>query len=195
MGYFCVIMTKRRVNLSIVLMLLAIVVIVTFQSYWMYKNYKEQEQDLGFRTNVLFHETVRRCQVEKIKLDSNTRFKYTSSRAAGLLNVVRDHLRDSLIRNDKFNSQVYISVKSSKTGGFAQDSVFTIPDSNLRFGAKKAFFKSVLIDKKPRTNGIIEILEGVDSVQDSIKVKEVTGRFGQAIQKEYINVPFVIDRT
>ncbi len=52
-------------------MLLAIVAIIAFQSYWLYKNFKEQQQTLQLRTNVLFRNAVYEVQIGKIS-DNDT---------------------------------------------------------------------------------------------------------------------------
>ncbi|MFT3826304.1 MAG: HAMP domain-containing sensor histidine kinase [Chitinophagaceae bacterium] len=63
-------MAKRRLYISIGLMLLAIVAIIAFQSYWLHKNFKEEEQTLKLRTNVLLRDAIHQIQVAKLTDDS-----------------------------------------------------------------------------------------------------------------------------
>src|SRR5215831_2359794 len=94
-------MTKRRVKLSVIVMVLAIVAIVSFQSNWIYKNYKDEQRNLNLRTNVLFREAVVSCQVQRFKMDSiDLRFS-PGPGAVGVLNVLKDKVRDSLFRKAK----------------------------------------------------------------------------------------------
>src|SRR6185295_5258002 len=57
-GYFCNVMNGRRLYLPVVLMLLAILAIATFQVFWLVKNFREEKQELTFRSNVLFREAL-----------------------------------------------------------------------------------------------------------------------------------------
>ncbi|NML19883.1 HAMP domain-containing histidine kinase [Pseudoflavitalea sp. G-6-1-2] len=75
-------MTGRRIHIAAVLMVLAILAIVTFQCFWMYKNYREEEQTLKIRTNAIFRSAAYKLQAEKLKVDTNMQFFGTTSRLA-----------------------------------------------------------------------------------------------------------------
>ena len=93
-------MTKRRINISIIIMLLAIVAIAAFQLYWLRKTFVEEKENLSFRTNVLFREAMQHVQADKLHLDTNVNFKFrTRYNAAGTLDVMRRRaLGDSMRR-------------------------------------------------------------------------------------------------
>lgn len=61
-------------TISIALMLLAILAIAGFQLYWLVNTYREQEENLAFRTSVVFRESMYQLQSEKLKMDSNFNF-------------------------------------------------------------------------------------------------------------------------
>lgn len=77
-------MTGRRIHIAAVLMVLAILAIVTFQCFWMYKNYREEEQTLKIRTNAIFRSAAYKLQAEKLKLDTNMQYFGTASRMAAM---------------------------------------------------------------------------------------------------------------
>ena len=85
-------MRKRRLHISIGLMLLAILAITGFQGYWLHKNYKEEEENLKIKTNVFFREAVTGAQFEKFKLDSNLEFKVAATNAMLMVNNMKERI-------------------------------------------------------------------------------------------------------
>lgn len=72
---------SKRINISVILMVMAIVAIIAFQGYWMYKNYQEEENTLQIRTSVLFRSVAYRLQAETLKEDTTVRVWATARRA------------------------------------------------------------------------------------------------------------------
>ncbi|MGN6421171.1 MAG: sensor histidine kinase [Pseudobacter sp.] len=64
---------SKRINIPVILMVMAILAIIAFQGYWMYKNYQEEENTLTIRTSVLFRSVAYRLQAETLKQDTNVR--------------------------------------------------------------------------------------------------------------------------
>lgn len=64
---------SKRINIPVILMVMAILAIIAFQGYWMYKNYQEEENTLKIRTSVLFRSVAYRLQAETLKQDSSVR--------------------------------------------------------------------------------------------------------------------------
>jgi two-component system phosphate regulon sensor histidine kinase PhoR len=184
-------MTRPRSNkavsfVSLALMLLAILAIVVFQAYWLRKNYRDEEQNLRLRTNVLFQETVQRCQIEKLKLDTNMKFRVSGGRVpvAGYGSYT---FTDSLPPKKQVGSVIISLNKTFRAT--RMDSVrgridhFRMTD---RIPATEAF-------RHPGER-IIQLLRGVDSVQDSVRVKDVAIRYQKALKGESISIPFLIHR-
>lgn len=77
-------------------MLLAILAVGAFQVYWLSKSYREEEQNLRIRTNILFRETVYQLQSEKLKLDTNIRIHVSAGPSAtNLYRAIQHRVRDS----------------------------------------------------------------------------------------------------
>ena len=186
------------------LMLVTILAIVGFQIYWLKNNYDREKRSLEIRTNVHFQETVRRLQTAKLKLTDPAFDDSTSHngkmrvyidndipegkqiRVKGLprqeiitmVNSMRDKLKDSLKRDPKVNSAVVISMNKNSFSRLTKDS---IPP---RF------------EEKIRPNGdrIFQYLYGVDSLQDSLKLPEITKAYSKTLKEEKLDVPFTVLR-
>ncbi len=161
-------------------MLLAIVAVATFQAYWLRKNFREKKQELTFRTNVLFRETVQRIRAEKLKLDTsfsqNVRFRRAGFGAVGMLDAMRARAIDSLGDEKRF----HVLVRERATDFIHERA---LPGDSL---------SEIHIFKDGPGPGIIRVLSRVDSLQDSIGVKEITERYARLLRRENISLPFTI---
>jgi two-component system phosphate regulon sensor histidine kinase PhoR len=177
--YFCCGMTKRRINISIIVMFLAIAAILSFQSEWIYKYYKEEQQNLRLRTNTLFRESVIKCQEKNFKFDSvfkDIRFAPKTG-AIISLNLMKDQLRDTMYRK------------------IPKDNSFVIVNSSSHPRKFKTYFRSSVIDTALPGKNVLKLFEGVDSLQDTVSIKDVQQKFKDVMTKERINVPYTISRT
>ena len=181
-GYFCNVMNRRRLYLPVVLMLLAIVAVATFQLHWLVKNYRDKKHELTFRINVLFRETVQRIRAEKLKLDTsfsqNAHFRRAGYGAVGILDAMRARAIDSLGYEKKFHVLV-----RERTTDFIHERA--VPGDSL---------SEIHIFKDGAGPGIIRVLSRVDSLQDSIGVKELSERYARRLKRENISIPFTISR-
>ncbi|AXY76609.1 sensor histidine kinase [Paraflavitalea soli] len=176
-------------SISVVLMLLAILAIVVFQGYWLRKNYRDELQTLHIRTNVLFRETIQRCQIEKLKLDTNVKIRI-SPREPGVNATYGATFRmadDSSFRKHRLGSVIYSLNKSYRP--FRRDSIHGKVDS-LQLEPPPG----AMIQRAYPSQRIIQFLQGVDSLQDSITVKEATTRYSKVLAREEIAIPFTIWR-
>jgi two-component system, OmpR family, phosphate regulon sensor histidine kinase PhoR len=190
MVYFCKVMTRRRINISIFLMLLAIVAIVAFQSYWLRKNYVEEEENLSFRTNVLFRDALQIVQADKLNLDSNasSNFRFrTRYNAVGTLDIMRRRaMGDTLRRKRKAATEVILEKGHVKWFSDSPPPPPGKPDSL----ATIRVFNSPGRDNKQ----VIQILRGVESLHDSITVEDLTDRYANLLKEENINLGFLISK-
>lgn len=176
-------------------MVLAILAIVIFQGYWLRNNYRDEQQNLELRTNLLFRETIQQYQIEKLKLDTNMKFRVTNRRHDANATFETFSYRDSVRqqRKPRIASIVYTLNK-------------TFRSNNL--DSLKGHINSIRIEPPPGAMGamgtiaarrqpgdhILQFLQGVDSLQDSITVKEATSRYSKMLEKEKLGIPFVILR-
>lgn len=181
-------MNKNRVTISVLLMFLAILAIAGFQVYWLKKNYDEEKKLLHLRTNLLFRESVNQCQVAKLKLDNNLDIRVSSrSDAANMMNAMRSRIKkDTLKRSTKVNSAFIISINKEDVSSSSNDHI-TIGNDSIKKTIR-------YFDKPPGKAELIQLLQGVDSLQDSVTIKEITDRYKAYLQKEKINLPFSIAR-
>ncbi len=208
-------MTKRRVKISIVSMLLAILAVTGFQCYWLVKSYKEEDQNLRLRTNILFRETVYHLQSEKLRLDSTVQIRYVASPVrAGVWRTLQDRYRDSTLpavprgvltmemppRNDTAHQRKplrafsTISLSSrTDSGGVHFKEMMVKYDDSLAF--RKSRNKFYVDDNGFEKTDIFRMLRKVDSLQDSIKVTELSKRYSDLLGKEKIEIPFVINKS
>lgn len=184
-------MKRGRLHTSVALMILAILAIITFQSYWVTKNFREEERNLSFRTNILFREAVNHLQLEKLKLDTNIQIRWTGGpRMRAAFGALQDKVRDSLKQFKGKTSSIIITAKSDKI-----DAVTVYKDSFVAAGPRPPQ-KDIRYMEKPTPGmpGIFHILRGVDSLQDSITVPELSQRYAAVLRQEKIPLSFVISK-
>ena len=178
-GYFCRVMNRQRLYFPVVLMLLAIIAVATFQAYWLIKNFREEKQELSFRTNVLFREALQRIRVDKLKLDtnfnSNAKFRVAGYGAVGMMDVMRRKIMDSFGHERKF--RVMVTQKN---------------DEFIREGMPPDSISEIHIFKDGPGPGIVKVLSRVDSLQDSIGIKELSAKYAQILKEDRISIPYSI---
>ena len=163
-----------------VLMTLTILGITGFQLYWLKQAYEREERTLEIRTNMTFRETVHTLQAQKIKLDKiepdsiETLERRTGEplllklrsdeKVAGMVDVIRQRIKDA----DRPQRRLVI-----KEG---------TPDTTRQ-----------AVDIKSRRR-IMQFLYDMESLQDSIKVKEIDSAYAIQLNQQSINVPFAVHR-
>jgi two-component system phosphate regulon sensor histidine kinase PhoR len=180
------------------LMFITILVITGFQFYWLKNTYDREKRTMQIKANVAFQETVRHLQAVQLKLkepffpDSQHRGKmrifidddihHPEGRHAGVaareivtvVNAIGEKLRDSL----KNNGAVIITNKKAEPAYIPKDSIST------------TFQKRI-----PGDNNIYQFLYGIDSLQDSIKLPEITTAYKKRLVEDNLSIPFAVSRT
>lgn len=178
-------------SFSLVLMVLAILAIVLFQGYWLRNNYRDEVQNLQIRTNVLFRETIQQYQIEKLKLDTNMKFRVTNRRNNSNTTFETFSYKDSILqRKPRIASVVYTLNKTFRSTNL--DSLKGQINS-IRIEPPPGAMGATSIRRQPGDH-ILQFLQGVDSLQDSITVKEASLRYGKLLEKEKLSIPFTILR-
>lgn len=167
---------SRKFYISVGLMVAAILVVAAFQIYWIVMRVNEEKRILRFRTNVIFRESVFDLQSSKLKLDSTTRLRYgLPPDIARFADMVRKHISDSL--NGDVNQPTRNSFFTvERPAGIETDD--TLMRRTYKAGGR--FF---------------EFLIAIDSLQDSLRVRDIREAYNGNLKKENINVPFSIIRT
>lgn len=173
---------KFSIPVTAFLIAFTILVITAFQVYWLRKNYREERQLFITRTNVLFRETIFRLQVVKLKMDPNNMRIHERQ---GMISISRDlgeRVRDKVVgRLPGLRRAMVVAVKDRAASG--EDSV------NVQY--------RIATPGPPGPPGkkVFEFLAGVDSLRDSITIKEVTDQYKKVLARERINVPFTVLET
>lgn len=196
-------MSKRKIIPGPVLMLVSILVVTGFQVYWLKNNYDREKHTLQIKANVAFQDAVRHLQAEKLKLKdpffdtmhldkmrvdlkldlSEPTISADEMPKGGIVtmvNAIRDKMRDSL-KNAQVDSTVIISMKKSADAH--------VPDS-LR---GKLLKKNIYV-KTDGGNKFFQFLYRVDSLQDSLRVPEITVAYQKKMDEQSLPVPFEIIR-
>ena len=168
-------------------MLLAILAIVAFQGYWLQKNYEDEIGNLHLRTNTLFRDVVQESQIERLKLDTNLKIRMTSRTEPGVSASFHTfRMPDSVIGKRRMGTVIYSLGKTIR---------------NIRRDSLKGQIDSIHIVTPPRSRvamregfDIVQLLRNVDSLHDSVTVKEVTTKYASVLAAEKINIPFEIIR-
>jgi two-component system, OmpR family, phosphate regulon sensor histidine kinase PhoR len=168
-----------KLRIPLLLMVMTILVISLFQLYWLRKNYREEKHLFSVRTNLLFRETIMRLQASKLHLDSNINIRVQDKEGiVSMTNILQDRIKDSSRQPKNFRTAMVITVKSSGESDQRHD-------SNMQYQFRRS-----------QPGGpVFDFLMGVDSLRDSITLKEVTDRYQQALAKQKIAVPFAISVT
>ncbi len=168
---------KKRLRISLVLMLLSMGLLAAFQGWWLYKSYKEEQETLNIRTSLLFRETLYGLQAYKLKLDTGilkldtgVRVKLPSAaNVVGVVNSMRAMWRDTL---DGRSAKSTMIVSMDHNTVRRRDSVKTF----VRYGPTEIF----------------DVLLASESPKDSLKMEEITASFDKALQEEQLDIPYKV---
>lgn len=194
-----------------ILMIIAIVAITGFQVFWLRESYMKEKRNLEFRSNVVFKETVRKLQAKKLNLDrvfndstGNLKIEvmdgefpvgfpgHPEEQPTNALNDVTIQLIDSL-RNAEIALREGLpkdSVLQFIPGKIKTNMVISMGESFTR----DSINKGATFERKGPRGEFFRFLYNVDSLQDSLLVKEIDSACRIAFQKEGMNVPIFISR-
>jgi two-component system, OmpR family, phosphate regulon sensor histidine kinase PhoR len=184
-----------------VLMTLTILAITGFQAYWLKTNYDKENRQLSFKTNVAFRETIRELQAKKFIFDDEINDSMPSRKKmkiaiedfpdeppvrmrqredfVNLVNVLRQKTKNTLDSNPK-KEKVIIAMDQTNSL-ITTDSVHKQFNFDIKTNHRK-------------DGGFIRLLYGADSLQDSLRVKEIDSAYHMSLKEENIQIPFSINR-
>jgi two-component system, OmpR family, phosphate regulon sensor histidine kinase PhoR len=202
----------NRLRWLAILMGVAIIGITGFQVYWLSQNYAREKKTLAIKTEVAFRETVTHLQVSKLKLGNATWRSSDSSKvpsdfkimiresASGAhfrvspkneivstINVIRNKMRDSL--NGTVKADMIVSMDNT-TVGMVQDSIRINKEIH---GPLPPDFEKKMHGPLPGDR-IVQLLYGVDSLLDSIRIGEIDTAYRAELQRQKLSIPFTITR-
>jgi two-component system, OmpR family, phosphate regulon sensor histidine kinase PhoR len=161
-------------------MTLSILAIAAFQYYWLQKAYEREERTLDMRTNFIFRETVRALQASKLKLD---RFG-DSGRPQRLIVHEETHGARSMSPDQKIEGLLDVVLNKMK-------------DSNRNTVSSPNIGDSVKLMNRAfpgRRDRMLQFLFDLDSLQDSIKVRELDSAYAKRLEEQNLDIPFSVTR-
>lgn len=197
---------SKRISIPL-LMVISIVVVAGFQAYWLKDSYDREAKALEIRANMSFQEAVREEQATKLKINYQwnaadsahvadealpakfsarvpppepPEMEYRQLEKEDLVTVVRildekmkDSLQDKAVRQNKL--------------------MITMKDRNER-EAPDSIHGNVLMRSGEKGGRFFEFLYQVDSLQDSIGVKELSEALTKKLKTNGVSIPFSITR-
>ena len=156
-------------------MVLTLAVITSFQSWWLTDNYDREKRTLRMKTDMTFQETVRRLQASKLRL--------------------KDPFLDSMHKGKK---RIFISEDISDIGmkgkPMPRREVVTMVNA-IRDKMKDSSVKiKMMINERIPGDRIMNVLYGIDSLQDTLHIAEIIKAYDKDLAEEKISVPFSITR-
>src|SRR6187401_2879521 len=207
---------KQRIHneWQLLLMAIPILIIAGFQVFWLRENYIKEKKNLEFRSSVVFKETVRRLQAKKLNLDkifndSTGKIRvevmnggpmpgfpgHPEDEIANTINNVTIRVNDSL-RNAGIDleNRPNVIIRNRELPGDSirhkkGNMVISMNESYSRTGDSTRDF---MYERKGPPGEIFKFLYNVDSLQDSLRVKEIDSACRIAFDKEGMNVPISI---
>ncbi len=188
----------KKLQWLAILMSITILGITGFQLYWLKENYNREEKTLAIKSEVAFRQTVQELQVAKLKLEGipvdsshkgkikifmneggdekvNVRFA-PKEEIISTINVIRDKLKDSLKKDPEIKAGMVISTNKN---------FFTYHNDSLPHPGRMP---------GQMRNHLFQVLYGVDSIQDSLRLKEINAAYTGALKQEKLDIPFTILR-
>lgn len=192
----------NRLSWLALLMGVAILCITGFQVYWLKENYTREKKALMLRSQAAFRETVLELQVSKLKLDYTTVREGDSTKGKvkiylnddinkevkvmfrpkekiiSTVNVIRDKLRDSIRTTTEIQPGMIISMNKSPTG----------------LSADSVKFRRHIPGPGGKGDRIFDLLYGVDSLQDSLRLSEIDSAYKKRLNEDKIDMPYTISQ-
>ena len=189
----------KKLSIQVLLMITAIAGVAGFQLYWLKQTYLQEKKSLSIKADLAFRDAMQDLQLSKLDLD-------ISSGTPGSGSKIRVHVNDSV------QERVTVQLNGKKgiisTINVLRKQVAGKPggDSSLKenvlISKERTYFERHLtapdsnVDKSiiPPREHIIRLLYGVDSLWDTLKIKEINDAVNSKLRQRSIMVPFTIIR-
>ena len=167
-----------------VIMAITIIGITVFQVYWLNNTYEREKRTLEIRSNMMFRETVYKVQASKLKLDSLVFDSTTDKKFASQENFPEKQNIRLLPRQKMIGLMNVLKEK-------AKDST----DKEENYIVEEKMLKKRHKDRHSFSNNrLMQFLYDVDSLQDSVCLRDVEVAFASRMEQQNIDVPFTIHK-
>jgi two-component system, OmpR family, phosphate regulon sensor histidine kinase PhoR len=191
----------NRLRWLAILMIIAIVGITGFQLYWLRQNYDREKKSLNIKTEMAFREAVLQLQVAKLKLDGvNWEGKGGKpSVRVFMANDGEEHLKVRVAPRQEIVSTINVikgKLKDSLKNGTKGRTIITLNNNTLSVTKDSQNLTGPPTPPDaPGRDKVFNLLYGVDSLQDSLRVAEIDSAYRRALVEEKLTIPFSITRT
>jgi two-component system, OmpR family, phosphate regulon sensor histidine kinase PhoR len=180
-----------------VLMVVSILAITVFQLYWLQQNYAREKKTLDLKMQAVFRETIMHLQVTKLKLDG-VKWSSPDSGQAQIKLLLKDDEKLKVRRLPKNEIVSTINVirnklKDTLRGEVKDGMVVTMNNASFSIDGDSVNFNREIHGPDPG-NHIINMLYGVDSLQDSLRVEEIDSAYSKSLQGQKLDIPFTISK-
>jgi len=173
-------------------MLLSIIGITVFMFYWLKETYEREEKALSIKTSAAFEQIIKQLQISKLKLNN---VSPDSLPGLHIRKVMRDLNKDESLMISMPAKKGIVSTINVIQGKI-KDSLrknpgrvlISINETTLR----KDSFKFISGSPPKDHEKFVQFLYNIDSLQDSMSVKEIDSAFRKQLVKEKTNIPFSI---
>ncbi len=187
-NYFCSLMKRRAIIPDPVLMLLSILLVASFQVYWLKNNYDREKRSLQIKTNIDFQETVRHLQAIKLNVGDTPDSVYNK------------HLRIMIDDNEASSAEETNINWKVKSGERVITMVNAARHETQKLPGHKTITTIIRSDSlvkegdslTGKNNNILQLLYKVDSLQDTLKLSEIKTAFTKRQKDDKTIVPFSI---
>lgn len=188
----------KRLHWLAILMTITILGIAGFQAFWLKQTYDREKKNLAFKTETSFITTVHRLQAVKLKLEKII----PDSLLPGQRIMLRDDVREPIhFKTDqRENIVTTINVLQNKLRdtlkktGTKAGMVVSLDKAPFAYKIYKGDSTEPKLTRLPGEKGnvVFRFLTDVDSLQDSLKIKEIDTAYSKSLKDQKINVPFTV---
>jgi len=205
-------MKKARLIPDPILMLVTILVVTGFQVYWLKDSYDREKRSLQIKSNVAFQDVVRDLQAVKLKLKDlaldtvhgekmrvvvGKNLDESDFNVHGDFNVKMLPGTELVSTVNAMNGKFRDSIQKAGTGGnrlSGVNSTHRNPGTAMQDSAKGRIVSRNAFVTLKGSSKMIQFLYTVDSLQDSLRLNEITAAFLKKLKEQTISVPFKIVR-
>lgn len=189
----------NRLRWLAILMIVAIIGITGFQLYWLRQNYDREKKSLTIKTEMAFRETVLQLQVARLKLDG-VNWEGKSGKPSVRVFMANDgeeHLKVRVAPRQEIVSTINViksKLKDSLKNETKGRTIITLNNSTMSVTKDSQVLNGPPVPPTPGRERVFNLLYGVDSLQDSLKVTEIDSAYRRAMAEEKLTIPFSIIR-
>lgn len=163
-----------------IVMTITMIGITIFQIYWLKDTYQREKRSLEIRSNMNFRETVYKLQASKLKLD---RLIFDSLSGDNSMPRPDKDMRVQLLPRHKMIGLMNVLREKAKDSQGKREMIIAETKIKTRRG-----------NGPVRVNRMMQFLYDVDSLQDTLKIKDIELAFTNRMHHQNIDVPFCIKK-